>query len=208
MANSTFSGPVRSQNGFQEWNGTAWVPVAGGGGGGTTFIELVSQYGGSVYGATDNRYSSDFNQDPPTGPTAGTIIQLPDMAVGDTCVVYGNGGNQYDAWALQLPTIAGVDLAYFKDSRIPISVQSGDFPSYTLITYYLYSGVSGPPDTFFVYGVLSDSIASLKITRMPNFDYPGFGTIAPFGISGIPITSTFPLGDPYVYPFSQVIPAP
>ena len=32
MANTTFSGPVRSQNGFQEWDGSAWVPVGGGGG--------------------------------------------------------------------------------------------------------------------------------------------------------------------------------
>jgi len=38
MANTTFKGPVRSQNGFQEWNGSAWVPVAGGGGGGGSAI--------------------------------------------------------------------------------------------------------------------------------------------------------------------------
>ena len=34
MGITTFSGPVRSDNGFQEWNGSEWVPVAGGGGGG------------------------------------------------------------------------------------------------------------------------------------------------------------------------------
>jgi hypothetical protein len=38
MANTTFSGPVRSQNGFQEWDGTEWVPVGGGGGGGAVLI--------------------------------------------------------------------------------------------------------------------------------------------------------------------------
>ncbi len=32
MANTTFNGPVRSENGFQEWDGSAWVPVGGGGG--------------------------------------------------------------------------------------------------------------------------------------------------------------------------------
>lgn len=32
MANTTFKGPVRSQNGFQELVDGAWVPVAGGGG--------------------------------------------------------------------------------------------------------------------------------------------------------------------------------
>jgi hypothetical protein len=29
MANTTFNGPVRSENGFQEWDGSAWVPVSG-----------------------------------------------------------------------------------------------------------------------------------------------------------------------------------
>lgn len=39
MANSTFSGPVRSQNGFQELVDGVWTPVGGGGGGGgVTFI--------------------------------------------------------------------------------------------------------------------------------------------------------------------------
>lgn len=38
MANTTFKGPVRSQNGFQEWNGSAWVPVAGGGGGSAIYV--------------------------------------------------------------------------------------------------------------------------------------------------------------------------
>ena len=32
MANSTFSGPVRSQNGFQELVGGVWTPLGGGGG--------------------------------------------------------------------------------------------------------------------------------------------------------------------------------
>jgi hypothetical protein len=34
MANSTFSGPVRSQNGFQELVDGVWTPLGGGGGGG------------------------------------------------------------------------------------------------------------------------------------------------------------------------------
>jgi len=41
MGITTFSGPVRSDNGFQEWNGSEWVPVAGGGGGGDV-ISVVS----------------------------------------------------------------------------------------------------------------------------------------------------------------------
>jgi hypothetical protein len=47
MANTTFKGPVRSENGFQEWDGSAWVPVAGGGGGGEVMI--VPAAGGETY---------------------------------------------------------------------------------------------------------------------------------------------------------------
>ena len=38
MANSTFSGPVRSQNGFQELVGGVWTPVGGGGGGSAAVV--------------------------------------------------------------------------------------------------------------------------------------------------------------------------
>jgi len=43
MANTTFSGPVRSQNGFQEWDGTEWVPIGGGGGGGASTTIYVDR---------------------------------------------------------------------------------------------------------------------------------------------------------------------
>lgn len=36
MANTTFNGPVRSENGFQELVDGVWTPVGGGGGGGGT----------------------------------------------------------------------------------------------------------------------------------------------------------------------------
>jgi hypothetical protein len=38
MANTTFKGPVRSQNGFQELVDGVWTPVGGGGGGAVTQI--------------------------------------------------------------------------------------------------------------------------------------------------------------------------
>lgn len=38
MANSTFSGPVRSQNGFQELVDGVWTPVGSGGGGGSAAV--------------------------------------------------------------------------------------------------------------------------------------------------------------------------
>ena len=31
MGITTFTGPVRANGGFQEWDGTEWVPIAGGG---------------------------------------------------------------------------------------------------------------------------------------------------------------------------------
>ena len=49
MGITTFSGPVRSDNGFQEWNGSEWVPVAGGGGGGSV---IAASNDGSDYFVT------------------------------------------------------------------------------------------------------------------------------------------------------------
>ena len=41
MANTTFKGPIRSQNGFQELVDGVWTPVgSGGGGGGGTMINI------------------------------------------------------------------------------------------------------------------------------------------------------------------------
>lgn len=41
MANTTFKGPVRSQNGFQELVDGVWTPVGGGGGGGGGSTAIV-----------------------------------------------------------------------------------------------------------------------------------------------------------------------
>lgn len=40
MANSTFSGPVRSQNGFQELVDGVWTPLGGGGGGSAAVVVI------------------------------------------------------------------------------------------------------------------------------------------------------------------------
>jgi hypothetical protein len=208
MGTSTVSGPFRSQNGFQEWNGTAWVPVAGGGGGGgVTYIQLVGDYP-SVYGDTDNRYSTNPNNDPPTGPTAGTFVQMPQMAVGESCAFCGNGGSQNDVWAIKLPTVAGADVTAFYGNSWGVSVIGGDFPSYTLTTYWPISDSSGPNDTFFVYGIYAETSSFLTITRIPDAVIPGFGVAALFKVTGIPITYSFPIADSFVYPYSQLIPAP
>lgn len=38
MANTTFNGPVRSENGFQELVDGVWTPLGGGGGGGSVVV--------------------------------------------------------------------------------------------------------------------------------------------------------------------------
>jgi hypothetical protein len=210
MANSTFSGPVRSQNGFQEWDGTAWVPVAGGGGGGSTLVLLNNSSG--VYG-DDNRYSADSAQDPPTGPTAGNIIQLPVIEVGASykiaCIT---SGNSYDCWALQLPTITGTDASYFASNKLQsIQTYSGGsgFPVATENNSFLtYSGNMGIVDTIFIYGALTSSNI-FEITRLQTITVPGFGTLAPFVQSTAAVFQYYdPAPDHFVYPYTQRLPGP
>jgi hypothetical protein len=61
MANSTFSGPVRSQNGFQELVDGVWTPLGGGGGGGVNFIPYtpgITTY--NITGLTEFGDSASF----------------------------------------------------------------------------------------------------------------------------------------------------
>jgi hypothetical protein len=193
MASSTFSGPVRSQNGFQEWDGTAWVPVAGGGGGGTTVVELT----------TDNVYSENYINDPPIGPSAGTIITLPIVGVGETITIRLTAGTTFFAWAIELPAIPGTDLATFLgtysakvfNNNSPVRVSSA---AYAL-------ELSAPNDTLYLYDQL---IADTVFTRLPNIVVPGFGTIAIFQqsvagsvVSGVPTQ----FADPTVYPWVNIV---
>lgn len=48
MANTTFKGPVRSQNGFQQLVDGVWTPVGGGGGGGTSVLVPFPTDGGTT----------------------------------------------------------------------------------------------------------------------------------------------------------------
>ena len=211
MAYTNFTGPVRSEEGFEEWNGTAWVPVAGGGGGGSTVVFLSNTT--SAFG-DDNRYSADSDQNPPTGPTAGNIIQLPVVEVDATYkILCFSGGNSTDCWALQLPAIAGTDASVFV-STILQSIQlysgtAGQYPVYTENnSFFVYSSVSAPASTMFIYGALSPANA-FEITRTQNVTVPGFGTLAIF----TPTTAaTFQFYDPapdhFVYPYTQRLPVP
>lgn len=201
MANTTFNGPVRSQNGFQEWNGSAWVPVAGGGGNVSVFLNASA----TAFGA-DNRYSDDSSQDPPTGPTAGNIIQLPAIEVGQAYSIIGISGGSQDAWALQLPSISGVDLTVYSGLPFSASYDDGNFPVATVTaTYATYSSVFTPVDTLYIYGRM-ESQPVLQIGRGPNLVVPGFGTLAVFFQLTTPIFRfATPAPDPYVYPYTQLL---
>ncbi len=105
MANSTFSGPVRSQNGFQELVDGVWVPVGGGGGGSSAVVVFrtpgvetnitlpipteVGQVYHYIFPGTAN------------GDGAAAVINLPDVPgatnkymTGTTNIYYSNGVTQ------------------------------------------------------------------------------------------------------------------
>lgn len=88
MANSTFSGPVRSQNGFQELVDGVWVPV-GGGGGGVTLIP---------YTPGTNNYTLTGFTTPGDSATFAWAMHNPsgsDQLVIDSTVIPGTGGIIY-----------------------------------------------------------------------------------------------------------------
>ena len=210
MGTSTVSGPFRSENGFQELVNGVWTPVSGGGGGGGFVpVALVGQYGPSL-GLSDNRYSTDYYYNPPIGPTAGNIIQLPSISVGGTYYIYAPvGGGSFDTWALKLPTVPGADLSAFASSKFTVNYgtpTSGSFPVYTIgPDSFAYSNLSSPTDTLYVYGGISET-SWLGITLASIVTVSGFGTIAFFTESNTPVMNNYnPFPDPYFYPYTQLI---
>ena len=194
MASSTFSGPVRSQNGFQEWNGTAWVPVAGGGGGGAV-VEIN----------TSNAYSQNFLNDPPIGPSAGTIITLPVVQVGETITIRPTGGATQFAWAIEIPPIPGVDLATFYGwySANAFGAAFGGLRTGTVS--YLYQ-ISNITDTLYLY---DQFVSDIVFTRLPDVVAPGFGVVAIFQQNATPnviFTSSSQFASPLVYPWVNIAP--
>ncbi len=209
MANTTFKGPVRSQNGFLEWNGSAWVPV---GGGGSTFVYL-NNASFSLYGSGDNRYSDNSSNNPPTGPTAGNIVQLPLIDVGAVYKITNpSGGNSTDCWALQLPSITGTDASVFGVTTLQSIQTYAGGPGYPVNTdnnsFFVYSQVVAPQDTIYIFGALAQPVA-FEITRYPNVTVPGFGTLAIFAPSTPAVFQYYdPAPDHFVYPYTQLIPGP
>ena len=159
MGTSTVSGPFRSANGFQELVNGVWTPVSGGGGGGGGGFVPVHLYNeqGPLYGAADNRYSDDNTANPPTGPTAGTIVQLPQIALGGTYYIdMPTGASSSDAWALQLPSIPGTDLSAFYSNRYAFSYISSLGAVSTVDTpKFVESSVTGPANILYIYNIIA-----------------------------------------------------
>ena len=189
MGTSTVSGPFRSANGFQELVNGQWVPVAGGGG--TTFVELSS----------DNLFSNNRSSPTPSGPTAGTIIELPTVPVGGTItVIPSGGGSNGDVWKVQVSTPAGADVAILTGSV----AQLNDDGFYSSPSFSQPLGGSGIPTSMFFYGYF---LVPFQFIRLPDFVVPGFGTVAvyqPFGIAVMPQSAT-ELGNVNVYPFTNLL---
>jgi len=170
MGTSTVSGPFRSQNGFQQLVNGVWTPVgSGGGGGGVTFVYLANDVNEAV---PDNRYSTDPSV--LSGDTAGTIVTLPYVEVGQTISVLGIGGNSNDVWCIKLTPTPGADITYF----LPSLVVTPNFPyGVGEVGVALLSGPGGPADQIFIYGA---SVGPILIARLPLFDVPGYGIISTY----------------------------
>jgi len=209
MGISTVSGPFRSKNGFQELVNGEWVPVAGGGGGGGGFVPVhLYNSNAPLYGATDNRYSNDNLADPPTGPTAGNIIQLPPIALGGTYYIdMPTGSTSYDAWALQLPAIPGTDLSSFSGNRYGFSYIVSTGPVSTVNTpVFVQTNASGSQNILYIYNSIAGSYGNLGITFSNIITVDGFGTIALFSQSLIPFSYDNRTFDPHIYPVLEVFP--
>jgi len=168
-------------------------------------------------GIPDNRYSDNKLADPPTGPTAGTIIQLPVIEVGQSYTIklaVGQSGGT--AWAIKLPTIPGVLLSVFYGNSYAANYITQLVFNPTLfnqvqtgLEFYFAqtTNSSGIYDTMYLYDNFED-VAPLVITRLPDLTVPGFGTVAFFQQTSVPIQGygSEPIGDPFVYPFLQLLP--
>ena len=250
MAESTVSGPFRSENGFQQLDENGeWVPVTGGGGGGgvtsvvagsgvsvssptgavtiantgvtsiiagsnvsvnqSTGAVTISATGGGGGGAIvvelgdggltspypDNRYSNNKLSPTPSGPTAGNIIQLPEIQIGQSYYINLTSTSAASAWRLQAPLIAGTDVSLVM-GRVVFSIDAdgwGINPTYISL---------GATDTFYIYGQPSGAIGSLELRRMANVSFMG-STIAVFS----PTNGVFLSYEDYemsTYPYTTV----
>jgi hypothetical protein len=213
MGTSTVSGPFRSQNGFQQLVNGVWTPVGGGGGGGgvVDVITLADESAAAQIGFTANAYSTDISSSTPTGPSAGNIIQLPSLDIGQAVLVNcASSPGSFKCWALQMPNIAGIDFSYMYNGlgNIVYTVPYGPGANPEFLVLQSISGnpFSPTPGLFFLYTVGS---TPFYIARVENWIAPGFGPIAIFNIvgniTGVPVNefSQMPLCNEYPANFSN-----
>ncbi len=140
MANTTFKGPVRSQNGFQELVDGVWTPVGGGGGGSApvvvfrnpsaqTLITLpVPTEIGQVYRYIFPRSDSNVGEPaiitcPSVPGTSGSYLQgtvnLYDIATGNTFALKSNETSSTNAMFVGAePGLGGEVTDVFADIQI------------------------------------------------------------------------------------------
>lgn len=167
MANSTFSGPVRSQNGFQEWNGTAWVPVAGGG-------------GMPVVVLTENNAYGTFS-----GGVTGGAVNLPKLEVGQSLRVVGDAASAWGntnnfVWKVVPYVNPNSDFAYIEPN---VSATKLPDPYYMQMQSFYTSSLPFPPDTLYVYRENLNNPSSFALEWI-TFEITYLGSLSGEGITG------------------------
>ena len=146
MSNSTFSGPVRSANGFLEKDEAGnWVPVSGGGGGpaitfggmlggfswdGSTPIEVAIQPSGVVAGVYDNPTITIDAEGRITNAVNGTLPSSPNGVKIFPINAYAGGGETSMFFYQQLPANARV---------VDIAIRAQAPENYPLSSYSILS---------------------------------------------------------------------
>jgi len=186
MGTSTVSGPFRSQNGFQELVNGVWTPIGGGGGGGGGVVDVIRLVDSSPFpafvGAVCNSYSEDPLQDPPTGTSAGNIIQLPYMDIGQAVLITNlTQDDNARCWALKLPIVPGYDWGYMTNNYGIIGfIDSGNIQ----LIFNVNSAEPGGPSLVPIFYFYSEGGPSFYIVRDKDWVVDGFGPIAIYNIVG------------------------
>ena len=92
MARTTFTGPVKSLNGFEGGSGTTTLDVLSVGGS-ATFDADVTIVGAADVGTTLSLGSYGFSALPVASATTGAIVYCSNCASGAPCVVFSDGAD-------------------------------------------------------------------------------------------------------------------
>lgn len=201
MSNSTFSGPVRSTDGFLEKDEAGnWVPVSGGGGGGpaitfggmfggsswdgSTPIEVAIQPSGVVAGVYDNPTITIDAEGRITNAVNGTLPAAPNGVKIFLTNSYANGGETSISFSQQLPANARVvDIAIKADS--PLNYPTG----YSSSTLSIGATEVGYYDFYNAYGEVGGNVflngnpGINSSNYYAGYTYPDGSSAVPLGIT-------------------------